>query len=160
MSNNNASPPSLIPRPVTGNSVYGQLDPSTSPNAQNQETNAEHTLEDSSRETEDRAIDAYENLALSLRDCDWEQLQKKFTDAMDERSQAERVLQKETAEILEIFISWSQTTAYRDEDRAYKRLKTRMGFAQNSEAKLEEKKKHYANVVKAFENALALLRVD
>ncbi|OJD16142.1 hypothetical protein AJ78_03670 [Emergomyces pasteurianus Ep9510] len=160
MSGGNASPPSLIPRPVAGNPVSGNIDLDTSPNAQNPERNAEHILELTRADTEDRVVDEYESLALSLRDCDWEQLQKKFTDAMDERSHAEMALQKETGELLEMFMAWSQTTAYRDEDRAYKRLKTRMGFAQNSEAKLEEKKKHYANVVKAFENALALLRVD
>ncbi|KKZ63988.1 hypothetical protein EMCG_01742 [[Emmonsia] crescens] len=160
MSNNHSSP-SLIPRPVAGNVVPEKEDPETGPNAEKPETSVEHIPEDVSSKTEDRVVDdEYEKLAASLRDCDWEQLQKKFTDAMDERSQAEMALQKETAELLEMFIAWSQTTAYRDEDRAYKRFKTRMGFAQNSEAKLEEKKKHYANVVKAFENALALLRVD
>jgi hypothetical protein len=77
---------------------------------------------------------------------------------MDQRSQVETTLQKEAADLLEIFIIWSQTTVFRDEDRAYKRFKTRMNYVQSSEAKLEAKKKHYFNVVKAFESALALLR--
>ncbi|KLJ06941.1 hypothetical protein EMPG_17549 [Blastomyces silverae] len=163
MSNDHCSSPSLIPRPVAVNSVPRKESPDAGSNTQNPETSTEHLAKDIGLKTEDGVVDEYEKLALSLRDCDWERLQKKFTDAMDERSQAEMVLQRETAELLEVgamFIAWSQTTAYRDEDRAYKRFKTRMGFAQNSEAKLEEKKKHYANVVRAFENALALLRVD
>ncbi|KAI5289532.1 hypothetical protein KEM54_003711 [Ascosphaera aggregata] len=115
-------------------------------------------------------------LGLSLRNDDWETLQHRFTEAMEERTQEEMVLQRETADLLEMFISWSQTTALRDEDRAYKRFKTRMGFVQNSEMQLEERKQHCesnylqplllpllivmldANVVKAFESALALLR--
>ncbi|EEQ88882.2 hypothetical protein RJZ56_004906 [Blastomyces dermatitidis] len=160
MSNDHCSSPSLIPRPVAVNSVPRKESLDAGSNTQNPETSTEHLRKDIGPKTEDGVVNGYEKLALSLRDCDWEQLQKKFTDAMDERSQAEMVLQRETAELLEMFIAWSQTTAYRDEDRAYKRFKTRMGFAQNSEAKLEEKKKHYANVVRAFEDALALLRVD
>ncbi|OJD21754.1 hypothetical protein ACJ73_06904 [Blastomyces percursus] len=160
MSNDHCSSPSLIPRPVAVTSVPRKESPDAGFNTQNPDTSSEHLRKDIGPRTEDGVVNQYEKLALSLRDCDWEQLQKKFIDAMDERSQAEMVLQRETAELLEMFIAWSQTTANRDEDRAYKRFKTRMGFVQNSEAKLEDKKKHYANVVRAFEDALALLRVD
>ncbi|KAI5304886.1 hypothetical protein KEM56_005760 [Ascosphaera pollenicola] len=90
-------------------------------------------------------------LELSLQSYDWETLQERFAEAMEERTQDEMVLQRETADLLE-------TTVLRDEDRAYKRFKTRMGFVQHSEMQLEDKKHHYANVVKAFESALALLR--
>ncbi|KAG5304893.1 hypothetical protein I7I50_05128 [Histoplasma capsulatum G186AR] len=139
MSNGHCSSPSLIPRPVAVNSVRENEIPDASSNTENLEASAEHIPQDAA---EDGVVDEYEKLALSLRDCDWEQLQKEFADAMDERSQVEMALHKETAELLEMFTAWSQTTAYRDEDRAYKRFKTRMGFAQTSETKLEEKKKH------------------
>lgn len=102
MSNNHSSPPSLIPRPVAGNVVPEKEDPETGPNAEKPETSAEPIREDVSSKTEDKVVDEYEKLAASLRDYDWEQLQKKFTDAMDERSQAEMALQKETAELLEV----------------------------------------------------------
>ncbi|KAI5278644.1 hypothetical protein KEM52_004628, partial [Ascosphaera acerosa] len=61
---------------------------------------------------------------------------------MEARTQAEMGLQRETADLLEMFISWSQTTVLRDEERAYKRFKTRMGFVRNSERRLDEKKQH------------------
>lgn len=54
-------------------------------------------------------------------------------------------------------MAWSQTTVVRDEARALKRFKTQMQHVQNSEEDLEKKRKHYVNVVKAFESALALL---
>ncbi|EGE01211.1 hypothetical protein TEQG_00264 [Trichophyton equinum CBS 127.97] len=99
-------------------------------------------------------------LARELEGYTWEQLQQRFAEEMDERSKAENILQKETADLLEVFMAWSQTTTFRDEDRAYKRFKTRMDHVQRSETNLEEKKAHYANVVKAFESALALLRTE
>ncbi|EFR01965.1 hypothetical protein MGYG_04966 [Nannizzia gypsea CBS 118893] len=104
--------------------------------------------------------DELSSLARELEGCTWEQLQQRFTEEMDERSKAENTLQKETADLLEVFMAWSQTTTFRDEDRAYKRFKTRMDHVQKSEANLEEKKAHYSNVVKAFESALALLRTE
>ncbi|KAM5477116.1 hypothetical protein MauCBS54593_000387 [Microsporum audouinii] len=102
--------------------------------------------------------DGFSTLAQELEGYTWEQLQQRFIEEMDERSKTENILQKETADLLEVFMAWSQTTTFRDEDRAYKRFKTRMDHVQNSEASLEEKKAHYASVVKAFENALDLLR--
>ncbi|KAL1867585.1 hypothetical protein Plec18167_008585 [Paecilomyces lecythidis] len=76
---------------------------------------------------------------------------------METHAQAEQELRDETAKLLEVFMTWSQVAVSHDEDRAFKRFKTRMQHVQNSEMKLEDKKKHYANVVKAFESALALL---
>ncbi|PGH18503.1 hypothetical protein AJ80_04473 [Polytolypa hystricis UAMH7299] len=101
-----------------------------------------------------------QELLMSLRSSPWEQLQERFVEEMEERSQVEMALQKDTSDLLDLFMVWSQTTIFRDEDRAYKRFKTRMAYTQNSESVLEEKKKHYTNVVKAFESALALLRGD
>lgn len=44
-------------------------------------------------------------LTRGLEDCDWAQLQAKFTDAMDEHSRAEEGLRTETAKILEVLPS-------------------------------------------------------
>ncbi|EEH17473.1 hypothetical protein PABG_00036 [Paracoccidioides brasiliensis Pb03] len=156
MSSNNPSPESPISHPDSGDVFPEKVDPDSTPKAENTGTGPD-IPQDAIRKEEDAVGEAYHGLALSLHDCDWEQLQKKFTDAMDERTQVEMTLHRETAELLEMFIAWSQTTVSCDEDRAYKRFKTRMSFTQNHETKLEEKKKHYADVVKAFENALALL---
>ncbi|KAJ5675861.1 hypothetical protein N7462_008758 [Penicillium macrosclerotiorum] len=96
-------------------------------------------------------------LTQGLENCDWDQLEEKYTGAMDEHSRAEEDLRAETAKLLEIFTAWSQTTVLQDEKRALKRFKTQMQHVQNSEISVENKKKHYMEVVKAFQSALALL---
>ncbi|KAJ5394083.1 uncharacterized protein N7487_011724 [Penicillium crustosum] len=96
-------------------------------------------------------------LTQGLKDCNWEQLQGKYADAMEEHGRVEENLRVETAELLEVFMAWSETTVSQDENRALKRFKTQMQHVQNSEVTVENKKKHYAEVVKAFQNALALL---
>ncbi|KAL2004364.1 hypothetical protein VTN02DRAFT_2010 [Thermoascus thermophilus] len=97
------------------------------------------------------------NAVQNLESCNWEQLQEKFVEAMEAHARTEEGLQEQTAQLLGVFMAWSQVTVARDEDRAFKRFKTRMQHVQNSEKKLEDKRKHYANVVKAFESALAML---
>lgn len=41
-------------------------------------------------------------LTQRLEDCDWDQLQEKYTDAMDEHSRVEDDLRAETAKLLEV----------------------------------------------------------
>ncbi|KAJ5783654.1 uncharacterized protein N7518_009331 [Penicillium psychrosexuale] len=96
-------------------------------------------------------------LTQGLEDCNWEQLQGKYADAMDEHGRVEENIRVETAKLLEAFMAWSQTTVSQDENRALKRFKTQMQHVQNSEVNVENKKKHYEEVIKAFQNALALL---
>ncbi|KAE8350580.1 hypothetical protein BDV28DRAFT_138836 [Aspergillus coremiiformis] len=101
-----------------------------------------------------------QNLILSseeLKGYDWEHLQEQYTKAMETHGAAEEDLRVQTSKLLEVFMGWSQTTIVRDEIRALKRFKTQMQHVQNSEEDLGTKRKHYVDVVKAFENALALL---
>ncbi|BCR90831.1 uncharacterized protein ACHE_60717A [Aspergillus chevalieri] len=102
-------------------------------------------------------MNSQQQLTEKLRDCDWEQLEEKYAKAMEEHGKSEEELRAQVAKLLEIFVAWSQTTVLRDEDRALKRFKTQMQHVQNSEERLENKRKHYTDVVKAFESALALL---
>ncbi|RAH70970.1 uncharacterized protein BO66DRAFT_391414 [Aspergillus aculeatinus CBS 121060] len=87
----------------------------------------------------------------------WKELENRYNKAMEQHKEAENALQNHILRMLEIFMAWSQTTITRDETRAFKRFKTQMQHVQNSEASLENKKRHYTDVVKAFESALALL---
>jgi hypothetical protein len=41
-------------------------------------------------------------LTRGLEDCDWDQLQEKYTDAMDEHGRVEDDLRAETAKLLEV----------------------------------------------------------
>lgn len=75
-----------------------------------------------------------------------------------------------------MFKAWASTISVHDEDRASKRLRTRIAYTQNSEEALEAKRQHCRfpslgvllledllngridiKVVQAFESALALL---
>ncbi|KAJ5286888.1 hypothetical protein N7478_002574, partial [Penicillium angulare] len=105
-------------------------------------------------DTEDALVS---HLTQDLQQYDWIQLQEKYTDAMDEHSRAEENIRSETARLLEAFTAWSQTAVLQDEQRALKRFKTQMQHVQNSEVSVENKKKHYMEVVEAFQSALALL---
>ncbi|RAL07487.1 uncharacterized protein BO97DRAFT_378465 [Aspergillus homomorphus CBS 101889] len=87
----------------------------------------------------------------------WKELQDKYVDLMEQHKKAEDALRNHTSRLLEVFMAWSQTTIMRDEKRALRRFKTQMQHVQNSEETLKKKKKHYTDVVKAFESALALL---
>ncbi|KAB8257552.1 hypothetical protein BDV32DRAFT_127340 [Aspergillus pseudonomiae] len=110
-----------------------------------------------------RSISVYEvprNLTPSsedLKNYDWGHLQEHYANAMEKHGRAEEDLRAQISKLLEVFMAWSQTTVIRDEARALKRFKTQMQHVQNSEEDLEKKRKHYVDVVKAFESALALL---
>ncbi|PWY72541.1 hypothetical protein BO94DRAFT_539222 [Aspergillus sclerotioniger CBS 115572] len=93
----------------------------------------------------------------SLRYHDWDQLQEEYIDSMEKHERAEQELRGHVSQLLEIFMAWSETTITRDELRALKRFKTQMQHVQTSEESLELKRRHYVDVVKAFESALALL---
>ena len=78
---------------------------------------------------------------------------------------------------IQVFKAWASTISVHDEDRASKRLRTRIAYTQNSEEALEAKRQHCRfligggvfgswavligrvdiKVVQAFESALALL---
>ncbi|KAJ5204091.1 uncharacterized protein N7498_004970 [Penicillium cinerascens] len=100
-------------------------------------------------------------LTQGLEECDWEQLQKKYADAMDEHSRVEEDLRIETAKLLEIFTAWSQTTVLQDEQRALKRHEPPRGRSLKSNAsnavQVQDTDAAYTEVVKAFQSALALL---
>ncbi|KAJ6109747.1 hypothetical protein N7486_001982 [Penicillium sp. IBT 16267x] len=97
------------------------------------------------------------HLTQGLDHCDWDQLQEKYIDAMGEHSRVEEDLRAQTTKLLDVFTAWSQTAMLQDEQRALKRFKTQMQHVQYSEVSVENKKKHYTEVVKAFQSALALL---
>lgn len=96
-------------------------------------------------------------LQESIMDCDWSQLESTYIRMMDRHERSEEELRDHITKLLQVFTAWSQTTVEHDETRALKRFRTQMHHVQNSEETLEKKRKHYMDVVKAFESALALL---
>ncbi|KAJ5092217.1 hypothetical protein NUU61_007087 [Penicillium alfredii] len=86
---------------------------------QGQETNSPEPIECSPAQGDFHLVC---QLTRGLEDCDWEQLQEKYADAMEEHGRVEETVRAETAKLLEVFMAWSQTTVLQDENRAFKRL--------------------------------------
>ncbi|KAL4969216.1 uncharacterized protein BDV14DRAFT_100950 [Aspergillus stella-maris] len=103
------------------------------------------------------ATEAGLQLRESIKDNDWSQLESNYIRMMDQHQKSEEELRNHITGLLGVFTRWSQTSVQHDETRALKRFKTQMHHVQNSEESLEKKRKHYMDVVKAFESALALL---
>lgn len=102
---------------------------------------------------EEKPIDPKEILEPFL----WDDLEDRFLRKMEECQHREEEIEKEFAEWCLVFKAWASTTREYEEERAHKRLRTRMAWVNNSEHSLEEKRQHYIKVVQAFESALALL---
>ncbi|KZF26114.1 hypothetical protein L228DRAFT_242522 [Xylona heveae TC161] len=88
---------------------------------------------------------------------DWEELEKRYHEEIKKWEGKEHEIHIQFNQLMTVFAEWAQTVSVHDNDRSYKRLKTRVGYVQRAERSLEEKRQHYIKVVKAFENALALL---
>ncbi|KAG9230172.1 hypothetical protein BJ875DRAFT_472951 [Amylocarpus encephaloides] len=89
---------------------------------------------------------------------DYDKIRDDYTQEMQEVNAEEETIRKEFDDYTQLFALWSTGGADRDDTRASKRLRTRERYVQLSEHSLEDKKKHHANVVGAFEAALKLLR--
>ncbi|MCJ1313044.1 hypothetical protein MMC25_006720 [Agyrium rufum] len=94
---------------------------------------------------------------VSLEPYEWADLERRFLERMNACEEKEQAIKDEFADWVKVFQVWAETTVQHEQQRAAKRLKTRMLHVQSSEQRLEEKRKHYLRVVKAFEEAFALL---
>ncbi|KAI9728915.1 MAG: hypothetical protein M1835_003662, partial [Candelina submexicana] len=94
---------------------------------------------------------------MPIEGLDWEDLEERFRKEMAAKDREEREIYEDFNRLMAIFVIWSQEGQTHENDRALKRLKTRMNYVQGSEKRLRQKSDHYQNVVKAFESALALL---
>ncbi|KAL8784460.1 MAG: hypothetical protein Q9195_009037 [Heterodermia aff. obscurata] len=92
----------------------------------------------------------------ALSPQDWTDLEARFGARMRECQAREEELGREFAEWVEVFKAWASVTEIHEEERAAKRLRTRIAYVQQKEKKLEEKQRHYIKVVQAFETLLAM----
>ncbi|RDL42496.1 uncharacterized protein BP5553_02475 [Venustampulla echinocandica] len=103
--------------------------------------------------------DAYnEDLDAPLPQFDWDGVRNQYTKAVKEVISEEEELLEQFTKYTQLFVSWAESAAERDNTKASKRLKTCERHVKLQEQSLEEKKKHYASVVDAFQKALDLLR--
>ncbi|KAL2675273.1 hypothetical protein Neosp_011456 [[Neocosmospora] mangrovei] len=92
-----------------------------------------------------------------LEPFDWDEFEARYESALRDADEHEREILKE-AEALSKVVSLSFCASAHDDERAAKRLQTRRRFVNLSEDRMERKQEHYDQVVRAFENALALLK--
>ncbi|KAM3065442.1 hypothetical protein ACMFMG_011439 [Clarireedia jacksonii] len=86
----------------------------------------------------------------------WKEFEQRYEIAIRAASDKEDGLLEEFHYLTEAFQIWAESSSERDNDRAWKRLKTRERYVQLSEDKLRDKKKHYVQVVEALKTALKL----
>ncbi|KAG5929603.1 hypothetical protein E4U42_005308 [Claviceps africana] len=89
---------------------------------------------------------------------DWEQFEARYESALKEADEEERDILQEAQSLSKYFQTWAAAASAHDDERAVKRLRTRQRFVNLSEEKMAQKQKHYEEVVRAFESALALLK--
>ena len=94
---------------------------------------------------------------MRLEEYDWLELEEQFMKRMEAFKAVEDGIWEEWKGWGELFKAWASTISVHDEERASKRLRTRIAFTQGSEENLEQKRQHYIKVVQAFEAALALM---
>ncbi|KAF2186822.1 hypothetical protein K469DRAFT_725504 [Zopfia rhizophila CBS 207.26] len=95
--------------------------------------------------------------AEKIQDFDWKHLEERYHDAIKGCEGIENGLMQEWSNLMDFFRVWAVSGHEHETDRTYKRLRTRMAHVQHSENHLEKTRKHYINVVNAFESALQLL---
>ena len=95
--------------------------------------------------------------AVRLEEYEWQELEQQFERRMEAMRVVEEGIWEEWRGWGEILGAWASTISVHDEERASKRLRTRVAFTQGAEESLEAKRQHYIKVVQAFESALALL---
>jgi len=102
-------------------------------------------------------IDPAMDPSVRLEEYDWAELEEQFTRRMEDFKAVEDGIWEEWKGWGELFGAWASTISEHDEQRASKRLRTRIAFTQGKEENLEQKRQHYIKVVQAFEAALALM---
>lgn len=93
-----------------------------------------------------------------LAPFDWEDFEDRYEKALQEADEKEKQMLEEFAQLVKYFNVWASASSTHDNERATKRLQTRERYVSLSEQSLSQKKQHLAEVVKAFQSALALLR--
>ncbi|KAI9648245.1 hypothetical protein NHQ30_002877 [Ciborinia camelliae] len=96
------------------------------------------------------------DLKRDLSPMNWSSFEERYATAIQELSDKEDHLIESFHHLSEAFAIWADSSAERDNGRAWKRLKTRERYVQLQERSLEDKKLHYMKVVEAFKQALQL----
>ena len=87
-------------------------------------------------------IDPAMDPSVRLEEYDWPELETQFAARMEAFKAVEEGIWEEWREWGEVFKAWASTISVHDEERASKRLRTRIAYTQGSEEGLEAKRVH------------------
>ncbi|MCJ1272747.1 hypothetical protein MMC21_000534 [Puttea exsequens] len=161
------APPATVPEPppTPQQNPSDTIDASSSiPNPELSSTTLSYTPpQDNGQPATHSSSPLQANLGSSkepLEKYDWDELEARYYAELEKCDEGEKAIQEDFRELIELFHRWTATGSKFEEERASKRLRTRIAFVQQSERSMEEKRLHYVKVVQAFESALALLGAD
>ncbi|KAI6283923.1 hypothetical protein MCOR27_003000 [Pyricularia oryzae] len=92
-----------------------------------------------------------------IPDFDWDDFRSQYEQALAKANDKELELLREFDGLVRYFNVWAAAASAHDNERAVKRLQTRQRYVQIGEENLAHRKQHLAEVVRAFQSALALL---
>lgn len=133
-------------KPITASSKNGSADTTTSSSAgdfnryqfEHSPTHAPSSLASRMSYTGDLEMDP----SVRLEEYDWAELETQFAKRMEAFKAVEEGIWDEWRGWGEIFGAWAGTISVHDEERARKRLRTRIAFTRGAEEGLEAKRMH------------------
>ncbi|KIE01296.1 hypothetical protein MAJ_02637, partial [Metarhizium majus ARSEF 297] len=137
---------------VTISDMGPRAQPPAQPPAQPQDSPPE------ARESHDYSTSSPSPPPADVAPFDWDYFESRYEKALQEADEEEKEILKEAEALAKYFRVWASAASAHDDDRAVKRLRTRQRFVNLAEEKMAQKQKHYEEVVRAFESALALLK--
>ncbi|KAG9577792.1 hypothetical protein KCU77_g7657, partial [Aureobasidium melanogenum] len=117
----------------------------TNPHDQNSPSPDQHDEEDATDPQEE--MDSF----------DWQKLETDYLNAMAQCKAEEDAHLQEFASLSQFFGVWAETISGHEQKRSHQRLKTQSALVMRKEEELEERRKHYVQVVQAFRMALSML---
>ncbi|PVI03735.1 hypothetical protein DM02DRAFT_520175 [Periconia macrospinosa] len=140
-------------------SDYENMEPPPSAQRKNAET-SDGPGQNKEEEHEEHSVEGEEEYdpAEKIPDFLWTEMFTRYHDAMNHATHEEIQLLDEWGQLMKFFRIWADAGWSHETDRSFSRLKTRAAYVQHAENNLEMTRKHYIDVVKAFESALALLK--
>ncbi|KAG9949087.1 hypothetical protein KCU85_g4613, partial [Aureobasidium melanogenum] len=92
-----------------------------------------------------------------MNSFDWQKLETEYLTAMAQCKEEEDAHLQEFASLSQFFGVWAETISGHEQKRSHQRLRTQSTFVMRKEEELEERRKHYVQVVEAFRAALSML---
>jgi uncharacterized protein YeaO (DUF488 family) len=108
----------------------------------------------------DQLVNATQNTPSTpglLAPFDWDEFESRYEKALTEADYQEQATLKEFDRLVRYFNVWASASSAHDNERAVKRLQTRQRYVALSEESVSQRQKHYDEVLRAFQSALALL---